>query len=388
MPAPSNRLPDLVCFSHLRWGFVFQRPQHLMTRAARVRSVYFVEECVFGAEGTWLQTTVEHGVTVVVPHIAKGMTPMAATAIEHRMLRDFFERRVRPRAVAWVYTPMMLPLVRILQPSNVVYDCMDELSGFIGAPPDLAQRETELLKVADVVFTGGNSLYTAKKNRHFNVHAFPSSVDVAHFARARYIHDAPGDQRAIPRPRIGFCGVIDERMDTELLAGIADARPQWHFVLLGPTVKIDPAILPQRENLHYLGSKQYKELPDYFAGWDVATLPFARNASTRFISPTKTPEYLAAGCPVVSTSIADVVHPYGDLGLVQIADTPEDFVRALTLSMTVEGRRAVARAKPLLDCMSWDRTWEDMHALLRDAEVMSRTEHRLAPIAPTAAQAM
>ena len=106
-------------------------------------------------------------------------------------------------------------------------------------------------------------------------------------------------------------------MDFELLSGVARARPGWSFVMLGPVVKIDEESLPRAANIHYLGSKSYAELPRYASGWDVALLPFARNESTEFISPTKTPEYLAAGLPVVSTSIRDVVRPYQELGLVQ-----------------------------------------------------------------------
>src|SRR4051794_1186902 len=207
---------------------------------------------------------------------------------------------------------MALAFTYHLRPLGVVYDCMDELSAFAGAPASLRARERELLTRADVVFTGGQSLYEAKRGAHPNVHAFPSSVDVNHFAAARRRHDDPPDQQAIPRPRIGFFGVVDERMDMALLSGVAERRPDWHLVLLGPVVKIDPAVLPERANVHHLGPKPYAELPQYIASWDVAMLPFARNEATRFISPTKTPEYLAAGRPVVSTSIRDVVRPYGE----------------------------------------------------------------------------
>ena len=183
-----------------------------------------------------------------------------------------------------------------------------------------------MLARADLVFTGGQSLYEAKRGQHPRVFAFPSSVDAAHFARARRATDDPADQAAIPHPRLGFFGVIDERMDLDLLAAIADARPDWHLVIIGPVVKVDPASYRERANIHYLGKKDYQELPGYLAGWDVALLPFAINESTRFISPTKTPEYLAAGKPVVSTPIRDVVRPYGMRGLVHIAATADDFV--------------------------------------------------------------
>ena len=201
-----------------------------------------------------------------------------------------------------------------LAPGLIVYDCMDELSAFRGAPPELVEREVELMCRANLVFTGGYSLYEAKRQRHDNAHPFPSSVDVEHFAAARRPQHDPDDQAEIPHPRLGFYGVIDERLDIALIEQVARMRPDWQIVLVGPVVKIDPAELPQRDNIHYLGGKTYDELPQYLSGWDVAIMPFALNESTRFISPTKTPEYLAGGCPVVSTPITDVVRTYGDTG--------------------------------------------------------------------------
>jgi UDP-galactopyranose mutase len=244
---------------------------------------------------------------------------------------------------------------------------MDELSAFAGAPPEMKALEAEMLRRADIVFTGGQSLYEAKKDRHDDVHCFPSSVDVPHFAQARTIGEEPVDQRDVPHPRIGFCGVIDERMDISLIEGIAMARPDWHLMMVGPVVKIDPAALPQLPNVHYLGGKKYNELPHYLAGWDVAILPFAHNDSTRFISPTKTPEYLAGGKPVVSTSITDVVRPYGVQKLVRIADTPEEFVKACEAAMRDDATSSewLERVDSMLSDMSWDLTWGRMVALIR-----------------------
>ena len=272
--------------------------------------------------------------------------------------------------ILWYYTPMALGFTRHLEPRAVVYDCMDELSAFAHAPPSLRHREVELLRRADVVFTGGYSLYEAKRDQHPNIHPLPSSVDVPHFARARCPVSAgePLDQAHIPAPRIGFFGVIDERLDLDLIAGIVDARPAWQIVMVGPVVKIAPKSLPQRPNIHWLGMKAYEELPAYLAGWDVSLLPFARNAATRFISPTKTPEYLAAGKPVVSTSIRDVIRPYGELGLVRVADASDAFVEAVA-SYLGEGEEAraarIARADELLSRMSWDHTYSTIEDLLR-----------------------
>jgi UDP-galactopyranose mutase len=251
---------------------------------------------------------------------------------------------------------------------------MDELTAFAGAPPELAQLENQLLASADVVFTGGQSLFEVKRHLHPLVYACPSSVDVAHFVKARNDVDEPGDQRDIPRVRLGYYGVIDERIDYTLLQGISALRPNWHIVLVGPTAKIDSAALPRAANIHYLGMKAYADLPRYLAGWDVAILPFARNDATRFISPTKTPEYLAGGKPVVSTSIRDVVHPYGREGLAHIADTPRDFVAMAEMALTEDTAARLRRADAFLAQTSWERTWQQMQHIVQDvAEKKQRT---------------
>ena len=314
--------PDVLCFSQLRWDFVYQRPNHLMARAARDHRVWYVEEPVFEHDGPRLIIEERHpGLAMVRPVVPPGWPEADVDSAVSLLLHEFAQNNGIERPIAWYYTPMALPWTTWLEPAITVYDCMDELSAFRFAPPRLAELETRLLERADLVFTGGRSLYEAKRERHLNVHAFPSAVDAAHFGRARGEVDGAADQAGLPRPRIGWFGVIDERTDLDLLAGIADLRPGWSFVLVGPVVKIDPATIPVRPNLHVLGPRPYAELPAYIAGWDVAMMPFARNESTRFISPTKTLEYLAADKPVVSTGIADVIEIYGSA--VRIANTPE-----------------------------------------------------------------
>ena len=358
----------LLCFSHLRWDFVYQRPQHLMTRFARQSRVYYIEEPIFGAEAPRLDLSRRDGsLTVVVPWLPHELSESARNAALLSLIDELIAQEAIATFVAWYYTPMALPWTRQLEPVAVVYDCMDELSLFRGAPAEMVERERELIDRADVVFTGGTSLYEAKRTRTSNVHCFPSSVDAVHFRQARAACVDPDDQKSIPRLRLGFAGVIDERMDIELLGTLASLRPDWHLVLLGPVVKIDPANLPQLPNIHYLGPKPYAELPQYMAGWDVGLLPFALNESTRYISPTKTPEYLAAGLPVVSTPIRDVVAPYGLAELALIGMTGEDFVHAvesLLARSNGEQRKWLKRVDGFLSTMSWDRTFERMSALI------------------------
>ncbi|MDT7807574.1 MAG: UDP-galactopyranose mutase [Acidobacteriota bacterium] len=368
--------PDLVCMSHLRWDFVYQRPQHLLSRCAQTRRVFFIEEPVFENGSMRLEVSKRDcGAWVAVPHLPEGLrSEVALATVKREMINRLFREHGIRDHVLWYYTPMALDCTRHLKPLATVYDCMDELSAFKGAPPELREREDELFSRADLVFTGGQTLYEAKRDRHPAVYAFPSSIDHEHFAQARTTIREPQDQVAIPHPRLGFFGVIDERLDIELLDAVAHARPDWQIVMIGPVVKIDPAALPRRDNIHYLGGKAYADLPAYLAGWDVALLPFARNESTRFISPTKTPEYLAAGKPVVSTSIRDVVRPYGDMKLVGIADTAEEFVKAVEFALDERGRSAewLARVDEFLGQTSWDKTWGQMSRLIEEVAATRR----------------
>lgn len=352
----------IIIFSHLRWDFVYQRPQHLLSRMARLHRVIFIEEPVY--EPTvppYLERLQpEPGVTVCRPH-----TPSDAPGFNHPQISHLeplvqgliAEENIR-NYVLWFYTPMALPLANGLVPRAVVYDCMDELSAFLNAPPELLEREEQLLQVADVVFTGGPSLYRAKKDRHPNVFCFPSSVDAQHFSSAR--NDAP-EQAPLPRPRLGFFGVIDERADLPLLEALARAHPEWQIAMVGPVVKIAPDVLPRHPNIHYFGQRSYQELPAFLKGWDVCLLPFARNEATRFISPTKTLEYMAAEKLIVSTPITDVAEPYGDI--VYLGATPEEFIaaceRALAASET-ERRRRIGRMRQVLSRTSWDATAQAM----------------------------
>lgn len=371
-----TNLPDLICLSHLRWNFVWQRPQHLLSRFARHRRVFFIEEPI-GIDEDKARLEInqhESGVYVVVPHI-----PHAEWQSHENLQRAFVDELLQRHKIdnyfLWFYTPMAMGFADHLEPLAVVYDCMDELSAFRNAPQTIKDREKELFRRAHLVFTGGESLYEAKKEQHERVYAFPSSIEVEHFAKARNITVDPADQQSIAHPRLGFFGVVDERFDINLLDRIAELRPDWQFVIIGPVVKISESDLPRRANIHYLGGKSYQELPNYIAGWDVALLLFALNESTRFISPTKTPEYLAAGCPVVSTPIRDVVRPYGEMGLVHIADTPEGFVQACEEALKEDRQERLNKVDLFLAKNSWDKTFEKMADLVDQAVETRKSEH-------------
>jgi len=382
-PAASDpERPTLLCFSHLRWDFVFQRPQHLMSRFARDMAVVIWEEPMdIGLRDTpFLKVSQADGfpnIRIVVPHLPEGMSEDRRDAALKRLL-EAHVACLRGPLIAWYYTPMMLEFSRGLETSAVIYDCMDELSKFRFAPETLLDLEAELIAKADLVFTGGSSLFEAKKNRHDSVHLFPSSVDRAHFSKARGGLFDPVDQEELPHPRLGYYGVIDERFDIALLDQIAARRPDWSFVMVGPVVKIDEGELPRRSNIHYLGSKTYGQLPAYLGGWDIALMPFAMNESTQFISPTKTPEYLAGGKPVVSTPVKDVVRHYGHLEAVGIAGDAEAFVAACEKALALAGDRGgkwLAEADLMLSSSSWDTTQARMAGLI--AEVLgTRVEAR------------
>lgn len=373
-PAAAGRLPTLIVFSHLRWGFVFQRPQHLLTRLAGRWRVVFVEEPVHadGAPRLEVQRHGEH-LQVLVPHTAVAAPGFHddQIALLQGLLSSWLRTEELQPDVAWLYTPMALPLVRTVQPACVVYDCMDELTGFWGAPRQLRQRESALMRVAVLVLTGGPSLYEARRDAHPQVVCIPSSVDAWHFAPSRLAADAEHARQAaalqahIDGPRLGFYGVIDERLDLALVRQLAQADPEWQLVMVGPVVKIDPQSLPRAPNIHWLSIQPYALLPHLLAGWDLALMPFAINAATRFISPTKTLEYLAGDKPVVSTPVHDVVQLYGHA--VTVAPAGEAFIAACVATLAESARqrrRRQAAMAATVATQSWGRAADSIHDLL------------------------
>ncbi|WP_245439253.1 glycosyltransferase [Microvirga aerophila] len=347
---------------------MWQRPQHLLSRAVKHYDVLIIEEPIFkpGITPHMDLSDRPQGVTIAVPMLPEGLAHEDVVAEQHDLIEKLIGREASKTRVFWYYTPMALAFSSDLECDLCIYDNMDELSLFRGASQELLSLENDLFSRADLVFTGGMSLYEAKRNRHRSVHAFPSSIDFNHFSKARGVKQDPADQAQIPYPRLGFFGVIDERLDVDLVAQVAELRPDWQFVMIGPVVKIDPASLPQRPNLHWLGGKSYDELPQYLSGWNIGVMPFALNEATKFISPTKTPEFLAAGVPVVSTAITDVVRPYGEKGLVEIARSVEELVEKAELILARPRESWLAKVDRHLAAGSWDKTWASMHKLMLD----------------------
>lgn len=378
---------DMSIFSQLRWNFVYQRPQHLIGRMAKeYRTFYFEEpeDIEKYPSNESKQTNYHHyiseeGVNVIVPLLKAG--DMDNAPLLEKIVKQVYQDFNIEQDIFWYYTPMAMEYTSFFNPKITIYDCMDQLAAFKNAPQNLISLEKELFKKADLIFTGGKSLYKAKKEHHDFVYCFPSSIDQNHFKRAAADLPDPEDQKVIPHPRAGFYGVVDERFDTGLLKEVASHLPDWNFVIVGPVLKIDPTTLPQAENIHYLGIKKYAELPRYLANWDAAIMPFALNESTKYISPTKTPEYLAAGKKVVSTAVHDVVHPYEDLNLVSIARSSAEFADQLRNTL-VESPQWEAEVQAYLKDFSWDDTCKQMNELIAEklAEKDNVFEEKIAEV--------
>jgi len=338
----------------LRWHGVWQRPNHLLSRIARDVPVIVLEEPLAARDdGDAVERT--GGLTIVTPH----RSAPAADAVDERALATVRALAGERRALVWLYTPMMLALADAFTGAPLVFDKMDELAKFAHADPRIGERERELLRRADVVFTGGRSLFRSVDGRTRNARCYPSGVDVAHFERARSAAPHADLMPFRDRPVFGYVGVIDERIDLALVDALAAANPGATVAMIGPVVKIDPSSLPRRTNIAYLGKRGYDELPALLAGIDVALMPFALNEHTENISPTKTLEYFAAGRPVVSTAVRDVVADHA--GVVHVAHDRAEFLALVERARAEDAeraRRATAKARAA--------TWDAITAAMRD----------------------
>ena len=367
---------DLVVASHLRWNFVWQRPQQLLSRLAQNHRILFVEEPIYTPEGNpdSVPTVCEALPNLVVltpqvPQDACGDTPLWLWPCQDRIslqVRDAMTALDFQNRALWFYTPTPEFLVDVVKPDMLVYDVMDELANFKYAPPQLKQREQRLLSRSAVVFTGGASLYDSKKHHNPNTHLFASGVDEAHYSRACDPEtNEPEWMTNIPGPRAAYIGVIDERLDYDIIRAAAEARPDIQFLMCGPIVKVDPAHLPQAPNLHYPGQQTYDDLPRILKGADVCLMPFALNEATKFISPTKTLEYMATHRPIVSTAIKDVERFYSDI--VYLAGDCDAFIAQIGAALTesaADRARKRAREEKILAEQAWDAIADNMRNLM------------------------
>src|SRR3954465_12353703 len=340
--------PELVVLSHLRWTFVWQRPQHIVSRLAKDRRTWFVEEPIVAPVDEPVVRTEEHGLVTRVwleapgPERHIGFGDPGAELYETELpaiLGDGGDRTL------WLYTPMAYNLAQSIPHEILVYDVMDDLASFKGAPAGLRFAQQQAFHAADVVFTGGRSLFRSVAPYRPDAHLLASGVEPEHYALER-----PA-RREGARPVAGYVGVIDERIDLELVGGLAEALPEWEIQMIGPVVKIEEGSLPQSDNLTYPGSQPYERLPHVMAGFDVALMPFGLNEATRSISPTKTLEYLAAGLPVVSTRVPDVVDDYGDV--VPLVDDGAGFAAACRTVLQHDPAARDRRVRPLQARQEW-----------------------------------
>ncbi|MDB6116767.1 MAG: glycosyltransferase [Verrucomicrobiaceae bacterium] len=363
-PPASGEAYPIIVHSHLHWDWVWQRPQQFLSRMSARHPVLFVQEPTAVPDLTAPRARVRDAekhpnITVLDLEFPASLKANreACDDAQYRLVREALSGplgRKFQRPVQWFYDPMaVVPFGGKMEARAVVYDCMDQLSHFRGAPPELIRREQELLKLANVVFAGGPKIHNAKSPYNPNCHCYGCGVDVEHFGRAAAASTTiPEDLQALPGPRLGYFGVVDERMDYELVAALADAHPEWSVVIIGPWTKVDPATFPQRANLHWLGGRDYQQLPNYVKGLDVCLMPFAINEATEFINPTKALEYMAAARPIVSTPIEDVVLQFSDI--VHVAHDHQGFIQACEEAIQRPDFQRTNRGRERASMNSWE----------------------------------
>jgi glycosyltransferase involved in cell wall biosynthesis len=344
---------DMVVLCHLRWEFVYQRPQHIISRLANDYKILFIEEPIVGSNSTLKK--INDQLHVLQPQVEK---------IEDipEVLPQFIKNKNIP--IGWFYSASFSPLLSYFDFNQIVYDCMDELSLFKGAPLHLIEQEKYLIGHVDILFTGGKSLYESKKQLHSNVYCFPSSVDYHHFSKAKNGIVVPNDIKNISSPIVGYFGVIDERIDLQLLHQTAQKASNVSFVMIGPLAKIEASELPQEPNIHYLGMKTYQELPNYLKHFNIAMMPFALNEATKYISPTKTLEYMAANKPIISTKITDVVRDYQHC--VALISSAEEFYQNIISTLNNSNTPSIEKDyQEILEKTSWNNTVEHMKVIMK-----------------------
>lgn len=363
-----DNIDTLLCFSPVKWEGVFQRPQHLMSHAAKKWRVFYIEDPIFDTDTKVPDYEVKElkkhtGLFVVSIRLPETSSKVDTKNAMHKLLGKLCAEYKINNFGTWYYSPMGIQYTYELYPRVVVYDCTSPIRT---AQPSLIDIENELISQSDLVFTNGNALFEAKQNWHPQVYNFPSSIDKEHFMQARLQLPEPADQEEILCPRLGLYGAIDECFDAELLRALAHRRPDWQFVLVGPVVGIDEDTLPKAENIHYLGEKSYQEMPSYISGWNAALILVSTDKTKQVQVPTRTPEYLAAFKPIVATPVADIISPYQEMGLVNVAENVFEFETAIEEVLSDDKRKQWKKnIDEFLKTNSWDIMWQQMRHLIK-----------------------
>ncbi len=377
--ARSLKKPDdlsVIVHCHLRWDFVWQRPQQIFSRLAAHHPIAFVEEPMWQEGERRLDvsepfTNVARIIPVlsasqkkddsdiqfaaVLPLLRRGLT-------EHPLLRGRFTSPIQ-----WFYSPLTAPsFLDGFDAVGTVYDCMDELAQFRFAPPALREREQLLISRSDVVFTGGYQLFQSKSRYHNNVHFYGCGVDAEHYRKARLAEtELPNEVVNLPKPIFGYFGVIDERLDYALLTQLAREMPHASIVMVGPFAKVEKQSLPNLPNIHWLGQRSYADLPALVKSFNVCLMPFALNEATQYVNPTKTLEYMAAGKPVVSTAVPDVLHHFTPI--VDVALTADEFVTAVRRAAFSPRADLIEQGIERANRASWDSIVNAMRGHMLDS---------------------
>ncbi len=380
----SENFPIIV-HCHLCWDWVWQRPQQFLSRLSARHRILFVETVgpdphLAAPYARFRNADGFPNITILriqfptwqwrdADFVDRERRRLVQLALESELLAGQFENPVQ-----WFYDPMAVKaFARQMNEIATVYDCMDELSKFKGAPPAIVERERELLALADVVFTGGRKMFESKSQFNGNCHFYGCGVDVAHFGQARSESTAVfADIAGLKKPVLGYFGVVDERMDYELVAKLADANPNWSVVIIGPAIKVDPDQFPQRPNLHWLGGREYKDLPAYGKGFDVCLMPFAMNEHTQFINPTKSLEYMATGREIISSAVPDVISNFG--AVVKVAHSHDEFIQLCRQAVERPDQKAIERGLKMASENSWESIVNKLEQHVRDVLVRNNNE--------------
>lgn len=354
----------IIVHCHLCWDWVWQRPQQFISRLSKRHRILFVE--TIGPDPQLATPFARFYTPENLPNITVLRLQFPSWRWEdgdyvdrtrREMVQEFLKGPGRGQfdnPVQWFYDPMAVPAFHgQMNEILTVYDCMDELSKFKCAPPEIRTREASLLNEAEVVFTGGRKLWESKKLSNDNCHFYGCGVEVDHFARARAAETrVPEDLANIPKPVLGYFGVVDERMDYDLVAKLADANPNWSIAIVGPVMKVDPNSLPKRPNLYWLGQRQYADLPGFCKGFNVCLMPFALNESTEFINPTKALEYMASGREIISTAVPDVISNFSQV--VKVGYSHDEFIALCRRAVEQPDTEAVERGLEMASQNTWE----------------------------------